>query len=79
MTGMSHMKHLFVAAAVALTAVAGAPPARGQTQPTDPAHPLANPQAPAPDCRSDSMRGGSVPCGATNNTQTNGAPPAQKK
>ena len=66
------MKHLFVATA-ALALFAGAPAARAQTQPTDPAHPLANPQAPAPDCRSDSVRGGNLPCGPTNRTEPNGA------
>ena len=75
------MKHLFVAAAVALTAVAGAPAAWAQTQPqaTDPAHPLASPQAPAPDCRSDSVRGANASCGPTNRIEPNGAQPAPRE
>ena len=79
--GPSRMKQFFFAVAVALAAVAGAPAASAQTQPTDPAHPLANPQAPAPDCRSDSVRGGNLPCGPTNRTEPNGAqrtPPQSK-
>lgn len=64
------MKYLLVAWTVALATLAGATVAGAQTQQTqkqtDPAHPLANPNAPAPDCRSDSIRGGYPPCGATN-------------
>jgi hypothetical protein len=74
------MKHL-IAMVFALASFAGAQPAGAQTQPTDPAHPLANPQAPAPDCRSDSVRGANLPCGPTNRVEPNGAqgaPPQSK-
>ena len=66
------MKHL-IGAVFALALFAGAQAALAQTQPTDPAHPLANPQAPAPDCRSDSVRGANLPCGPTKRIEPNGA------
>ncbi len=70
------VKLLLIIPALALL---GARAAAAQTPSTDPAHPLANPQAPAPDCRSDSMRGGNLPCGPSNKTQTSGAPGPQPK
>ena len=72
------MKHFVLAAALALAFLAGVEAAGAQTQPTDPAHPLTNPQAPASDCGSDSVRGANPPCGPSNKTQTKGAP-AQRK
>jgi len=75
------MKHLFGPATAALALLAAAPAARARTQTTDPAHPLANPQASAPDCRSDSVRGSNLPCGPTNRIEPNGAQrtPQQRK
>ena len=72
------MKHL-IGGVLALASLAGAQAALAQTQPTDPAHPLANPQAPAPDCRSDSVRSASPPCGPTKRIEPNGAPGAPQQ
>ncbi|MBV8752259.1 MAG: hypothetical protein JO328_05295 [Hyphomicrobiales bacterium] len=73
------MKHL-IAAAFTLAALAGPPAAGAQTPPaTDPAHPLASPQAPAPDCRSDSVRGAGPPCGPSKRIEPNGAQGAQRQ
>ena len=75
------MKYFLIASAAALAIVAGAPAAVAQTQSqtqTDPARPLTNPNAPAPDCRSDSMRGGGPPCGSTN-TQPSSTPSAPRQ
>jgi hypothetical protein len=67
------MKYFLIASAATLALLAGTHVAGAQSQTTDPAHPLANPQAPAPDCRSDSTRGANVPCGPTNRVEPNGA------
>jgi hypothetical protein len=68
------MKYFLIAPLAAFALLAGGQAASTQAQ-TDPAHPLANPQAPAPNCRSDSIRGSNLLCGPSNRVE----PGAKKK
>jgi hypothetical protein len=72
------MRSFLIAPVAALVLLAGGHWASAQDK-TDPAHPLANPQAPAPDCRSDSIRGGNLPCGPGNRLEPSGTTGAKKQ